>query len=135
MSAPVIDLAGLTKLYGPTIGIRDLTLSIGPGEVFGFLGPNGAGKTTTIRLLLDLIRPTGGSARLFGMPSGNPAARARTGYLPGDLRLDPRLTAEQTMDFFARLRRAPRAASRSSRREEICARLGLGDEDRRRLVR
>ncbi|HEU0316823.1 MAG TPA: ATP-binding cassette domain-containing protein, partial [Solirubrobacteraceae bacterium] len=54
---PVVDADGLTKFYGPTRGIEDLSFRLEPGEVFGYLGPNGAGKSTTIRTMLDLIRP------------------------------------------------------------------------------
>ena len=64
--AAALETAGLTKFYGSTRGIEDLDLRVEEGEVFGYLGPNGAGKTTTIRLLLDLIRPTRGSARIAG---------------------------------------------------------------------
>jgi ABC-type multidrug transport system ATPase subunit len=69
MDAPVIDTAGLTKRYGGHRGIEDISMEVEAGEVFGFLGPNGAGKTTTIRTLLDLLRPTSGSARAFGLDS------------------------------------------------------------------
>ena len=62
----VIQTQGLTKFYGKRRGVDGLDLQVNAGEVFGFLGPNGAGKTTTIRLLLDLIRPTSGSARVLG---------------------------------------------------------------------
>ncbi len=65
----VIETDGLTKLYGKTRGIEDVTFSVEPGEVFGLLGPNGAGKTTAIRTLLDMLHPTSGSARIFGLDS------------------------------------------------------------------
>jgi ABC-2 type transport system ATP-binding protein len=68
-AAPAIETDGLTKLYGQERGIEDITFAVGAGEVFGFLGPNGSGKTTTIRTLLDLIHPSSGSARLFGLDS------------------------------------------------------------------
>jgi len=64
----VIETDGLTKLYGKTRGIEDVTFSVEPGEVFGLLGPNGAGKTTAIRTLLDMLHPTSG-ARIFGLDS------------------------------------------------------------------
>ena len=74
--------------------------------MFGFLGPNGAGKTTTIRLLLDLIRPSGGLVKVFGLDPRRDgvAVRRRVGYLPGDLRLYERLTARELLTYFARLR-------------------------------
>jgi len=65
----VIRLEGLTKYYGKHLGIADLNLEVRSGETFGFLGPNGAGKTTTIRLLLDLLRPTRGTATVLGLES------------------------------------------------------------------
>jgi ABC-2 type transport system ATP-binding protein len=74
--------------------------------VYGFLGPNGAGKTTTIRILLDLLRPTSGSASVLGLDPRRDAveARRRIGYLPGDLALYPKLTARETVDYLGSLR-------------------------------
>ena len=63
--SPAIRVDGLTKRFGRVVAVEDLSMTVAPGEVFGFLGPNGAGKSTTIRLLLGLIRPTAGSAKLF----------------------------------------------------------------------
>lgn len=108
MSAPkpVIESRGLTKYYGRHRGIIDVDLVVREGEIFGFLGPNGAGKTTTIRLLLDLIRPSSGSARVFGLDPERDAEaiHRRTGYLPGEFSLYDRLTGGQTMEYFANLR-------------------------------
>ena len=103
---PVIETERLTKLYGSHRGIVDVDLTVEPGEVYGFLGPNGAGKTTTIRLLLDLIRPTSGRARVFGIEtSADPVAiHRRVGYLPGEFALFDRLTGGQTIEYFANLR-------------------------------
>lgn len=129
---PVLETRDLTHHYGSTVGIEALDLAVEMGEVFGFLGPNGAGKTTTIRLLLDLIRPTRGSATLFSRPPADPGARERVGYLPGELVLDGRLTGHATLDFLSRL--GPSAVG-VSRREELCQRLGLGSDDLRRRVR
>jgi ABC-2 type transport system ATP-binding protein len=132
MDEPVIQTRGLTKHYGPTVGLEELDIEVGRGEVFGFLGPNGAGKTTTIRLLLDLIRPTRGEARLFGRPSGEPAVRGRIGYLPGELTLDGRLTGRENLDFLAAL---GSELLSTERRGEFCERLGFGGEDLDRRVR
>jgi ABC-2 type transport system ATP-binding protein len=102
----VIETEKLTKSYGPHRGIVEVDLSVAQGEVFGFLGPNGAGKTTTIRTLLDLIRPTSGVARVFGIESSaDPVAiHRRIGYLPGEFTLYDRLTGAQTIRYFANLR-------------------------------
>ena len=67
MSAPIIDISDLTKTYGRDRGIDRVSLEVEEGEIFGFIGPNGSGKSTTIRVLLNLIFPTGGNARIMGM--------------------------------------------------------------------
>ncbi len=97
---------GLTKRYGSRVGIDTLDLEVREGEVFGFIGPNGAGKTTTIRLLLDLIHPTGGKAQILGLDAhkDSVAIRRSVGYLPGDFGLDSRMTAREQLSHFARLR-------------------------------
>ncbi len=107
MSAtPVIETEGLTKSYGKARGIEDVTFSVGPGEVFGFLGPNGAGKTTTIRTLLDLLHPTSGTARIFGMDSRRESVKIRTrlGNLPGDFGFGEQSTGIDAVHLLARLR-------------------------------
>ena len=88
---PAIRTVGLTKDYGDFRALDGLDLEVRPGEVFGFLGPNGAGKTTTIRTILDLIRPTAGSAEILGMDSHADAVdiRRRVGYLPVTWRCTP----------------------------------------------
>ncbi|OGO55069.1 MAG: hypothetical protein A2V84_03975 [Chloroflexi bacterium RBG_16_70_13] len=103
---PIIQAERLTKRYGIHRGITEVDLEVREGEVFGFLGPNGAGKTTTIRILLDLIRPTSGTARVFGvLSSGDPVAiHRRIGYLPGEFTLYDRLTGSETIEYFANLR-------------------------------
>jgi ABC-2 type transport system ATP-binding protein len=100
---------GLTKRYGSRIGIDTLDLEVQEGEVFGFIGPNGAGKTTTIRLLLDLIHPTGGKAQILGLDARKDSVTIRrsVGYLPGDFGLDARMTAREQLSHFARLRGLP----------------------------
>jgi ABC-2 type transport system ATP-binding protein len=103
----VIETFGLTKTYGSAVGIEALDLTVQEGEVFGYLGPNGAGKTTTIRALLDLQRPTRGTARVLGLDShrDSVAIHRRVGYLPGDLQLFPRMTGHEHIQWFARARR------------------------------
>jgi ABC-2 type transport system ATP-binding protein len=106
MTEPVIVIEGLTKKYGDFTAVRDLSLEIHQGEVFGFLGPNGAGKTTTIRTILDLIRPTAGRATIAGLDSRRDSVEIRrhVGYLPGELALYPALTGKETLTYFANLR-------------------------------
>ena len=102
----MIATSGLSKDYGSGRGLFGLDLEVRQGEVFGFLGPNGAGKSTTLRLLLDLIKPTAGSARLLGLDSINDSLeiRRRVGFLPGDLALYPKLTGRAVLDYLAQLR-------------------------------
>ncbi|NLF75558.1 MAG: ABC transporter ATP-binding protein [Chloroflexi bacterium] len=85
----VIETNNLTHRYGKFVAVQDLNLQVYQGEIFGFLGPNGAGKTTTIRTLLDFIRPSSGSASIFGMDTvrDSVAIRGRIGYLPSELTL------------------------------------------------
>ncbi|MEV6927620.1 ABC transporter ATP-binding protein [Dactylosporangium sp. NPDC051485] len=105
MTTP-IELNELTKTYGSRRGLAGLTLTVEPGEVFGYLGPNGAGKSTTIRLLLDLIRPTAGTARVLGMDPRTDAVELhrRVGYLAGDFVVDGRQTAGECLHFLGKLR-------------------------------
>ena len=118
-----IETEALTKFYGRRRGVEDLTLGVGPGEVFGFLGPNGAGKTTTIRLLMDLIRPTSGTIGVLGYDLRRDAvpARRRIGYLPGDLELYRDMSGRELLAFFASLRPGADLAYA----EELAGRLDL----------
>ena len=107
MSAqPAIAITALSKDYGSGRGVFELDLEVQAGEVFGFLGPNGAGKSTTMRLLLDLIRPTAGSAQMLGLDTiaDGLALRRRIGYLPGDWALYPKLTGRVALGYLADLR-------------------------------
>ncbi len=104
--APVIETEALTKYYGGQRGIDGVDLAVLPGEVFGFLGPNGAGKSTTIRLLLDFIRPTRGSARVLGLDprEDSVALHRRVGYLAGEPAMYDKMTAREMLGYFANLR-------------------------------
>ena len=102
-SAPVIEVAGLRKRYGKIEALAGLTMTVQPGEVFGFLGPNGAGKTTTVKLLLGLARPSGGSGRVLGAPLGDRKSRRRIGYLPELFRYQPWLRAREVIALHADL--------------------------------
>jgi ABC-2 type transport system ATP-binding protein len=123
---PAIETKGLSKDYGSGRGLFDLDLVIEEGEVFGFLGPNGAGKSTTMRLLVDLINPSSGSASILGMDShaSSIEIHRRIGYLPGDFALYPRLTGGQVLDYFAELRGGVDRRLRDSLAERFDAELG-----------
>jgi ABC-2 type transport system ATP-binding protein len=102
----VISAREMTKSYGRSRGVIELTFDVEPGEVFGYLGPNGAGKTTTIRTMLDFISPTTGEIRIFGLHSRRDSVEIhrRIGYLPGELALYERMTAAEYLGYFAALR-------------------------------
>jgi ABC-2 type transport system ATP-binding protein len=125
-SAPVIDVAGLRKRYGRVEALADLTMTVRPGEVFGFLGPNGAGKTTTVKLLLGLARPSGGSGRLLGAPLGDREARRRVGYLPELFRYQPWLRAREVLALHADLIGLP-GPGRARAFDDVLGLVGLAD--------
>jgi ABC-2 type transport system ATP-binding protein len=102
-TAPTLAIRtdGLTKRFGGIIAVDDLSLKVAPGEVFGFLGPNGAGKSTTIRLLLGLLRPSDGSAEVFGVPAGDVRrAHRQLAYVPADVALWPSLTGAEILELL-----------------------------------
>src|SRR5262249_9201682 len=101
-----IHIRALTRRYGPRRGVEDVNLVVPEGSLFGFLGPNGAGKTTTIRVLLGLLRPTSGTATVFGQDCwrNSAAIKAEVGYIPGDVRLYPWMTGESALSIFGRVR-------------------------------
>ena len=100
-----IRTEALTKYFGAVVGVEDLTMRVGRGEVYGFLGPNGAGKTTTIRLLLDLVRPTSGRALVEGHDCRSESRRVRAlvGYLPGEMPVYPEMTGDGYLRFLLAL--------------------------------
>lgn len=98
---PAIRVDGLTKRFGRIAAVEYLSMSVAPGEVFGFLGPNGAGKSTTIRLLLGLIRPTAGTAKIFGCRADDVRRSHRhIAYVPADVALWPRLTGAEILELL-----------------------------------
>ena len=133
---PVVT-RGLTKVYrdfwhrAKVHALVGLDLDLMPGEVFGLLGPNGSGKSTTIKLLLGLIFPTAGEAKVFGMEPGTPAANEWIGYLPEESYLHRFLTGEETVDFYGRLF----GLRRRERRRRTAALLDLVGLDRRASMR
>src|SRR6476646_7038568 len=117
MSEPAISTESLTREFGPLRAVDSLCLEVPRGAIFGFLGPNGSGKTTTIRLLLGLLEPTAGRARVLGLDTRPEAdrIRARAGALLDYAGLYERLSAQDNLELFARAWRLPR----SERRERI----------------
>ncbi len=99
----IIEINQLTKYYGKSRGIIDVSLAVDDGEIFGFIGPNGAGKSTTIRLLLSLIYPTGGSARIFGRDviANGPEIRQEIGYLPSEVFYYDRMKVKDLLNYSA----------------------------------
>src|SRR6202142_349075 len=131
MSSPAIEILGLTKDYPVGFwrkrmrrSLDNLTLQVEEGEVFGFLGPNGAGKTTTLKLLMGLIFPTSGTARVLGRSIDDVAMRRDIGYLPEQPYFYDYLTARELLDYYARFSGLG-AADRRARVEKNLERVGL----------
>lgn len=128
-----IEIKGLEKIYTvgflrkkPRQALFPLHLSIEDGEIFGFLGPNGAGKTTTLKLLMGLVFPTSGSARILGRDWTDPAIKAQIGFLPEQPYFYDYLTAHELLDYYGQLSGVP-AKDRKQRIEAVLARVGLTD--------
>lgn len=128
----LIETARLRKEYGDLVAVHDLDLSVAEGEVFGFLGPNGAGKTTTVKMLLGLVKPSGGLASVLGRPPGTPEAMRRIGFLPEHFRFPPWLAARDFLDMHARLY-GMTAEERRARIPALLERVGLGGRGRSKL--
>ncbi len=128
-----IEILGLEKTYSvgfwrkkPKRALRPLHLSVEDGEIFGFLGPNGAGKTTTLKLLMGLVFPTAGSARILGMEINDPRVKAQIGFLPEQPYFYDYLTARELLEYYGQLSGVP-ARDRSHRVSEMLQRVGLPD--------
>lgn len=106
-ATPPIAVEHLTRWYGTQRGVIDLSFEVHEGEIVGLLGPNAAGKTTTIRQLLGLVRPSSGTARIFGLDcwAESPRVKAKVGYLPGELRLPEGMTGGEFLAFLGAFRR------------------------------
>jgi ABC-2 type transport system ATP-binding protein len=124
----VIEMRGLSKHFGSVVAVDAIDLDVRAGEVFGFLGPNGAGKTTTLRLLLGLLRPTAGHARLFGHDAWKEPVEShrRLAYVPGEAMLWPNLTGRETLELLAHLH----GGCDTAYRDELMERFHL-DPDRK----
>jgi ABC-2 type transport system ATP-binding protein len=108
------------------VALRPLRLTIEEGEVFGFLGPNGAGKTTTLKLLMGLVFPTAGTARILGREMDDPEVKSQIGFLPEQPYFYDHLTARELLNYYGQLSGIP-AKGRSARVEEMLERVGLSD--------
>lgn len=125
----MIEAVGLTKTYGRG-GMRavdDLTLTVPAGELFGFLGPNGAGKTTTIKMLVGLLQPTAGQARVAGFDLQQEAAQAKQqiGYVPDSPYLYDKLTGQEFLDFIGDLYGIPAGQARADKSSGLLRTLDL----------
>jgi ABC-2 type transport system ATP-binding protein len=136
---PAIETIELTKDYAvgfwrkrPRRVLDRLSLQVGAGEVFGFLGPNGAGKTTTLKLLLQLVFPTSGEARIFGRPPGDLAVKRRFGYLPEQPYFYDHLSAEELLTYYGGLFGIG-SSERRRRVDRLLDEVGIGKERREPL--
>src|SRR5712672_2643572 len=130
---PAIEILGLEKTYSvgfwrkrPKRALHPLQLTVEDGEIFGFLGPNGAGKTTTLKLLMGLVFPTAGSARILGCEWTDPSVKAQIGFLPEQPYFYDYLTAHELLEYYGRLSGVP-GRDRKRRVEEVLTRVGLTD--------
>lgn len=138
----IVDVSGLKKSYAaarllrrrPIDALQGVSLQANAGEVFGLLGPNGAGKTTLIKILLGVVKPSSGSASLFGEPAGSLAARQRVGYLPESLRVDRHHTARSALRYYGRLS-GMSAFEIGRRSDELLRLVGLEARDRESVRR
>jgi ABC-2 type transport system ATP-binding protein len=131
--APAIEILGLEKTYmvgfwrkRPKLALKPLHLTVEEGEVLGFLGPNGAGKTTTLKMLMGLVFPTAGEAKILGMDVNDPEVKAKIGFLPEQPYFYDYLTARELLAYYGRLSGVP-AKEILKRAETMLARVGLQD--------
>jgi ABC-2 type transport system ATP-binding protein len=137
----VIEIEGLSKDYETGFwrkkrvrALDDLSLTVKGGQIFGFLGGNGAGKTTTIKILMSLLAPTEGSARILGSDISDVSMRSRIGYCPESPYFYDYLTANELMDYFGQIFGLD-AVTRRQRAEVLLTRVGLAEKDRNRQLR
>jgi len=130
MSDLAIDIRNVVKRYEQHVAVRDLSLSVPRGTVYGLLGPNGAGKTTTIRMILDIILPDSGSITVLGQPNTDRAMLDRVGYLPEERGLYKKMQVRRVLLFLAELKGVKTAVA-NKRIDEWLERFSLvvGDRD------
>src|SRR6266568_678952 len=130
----MIEVEGLTKRYGPTLAVADVSFVAQKGEILGFLGPNGAGKTTTMRVITGYLPPSEGRVRVAGYDVAEEPmeAKRRTGYLPESPPVYPDMTAQEYLTFVARIKGVPRREIRN-RIDEVAARCAIADVRNRQI--
>lgn len=133
MDNSAIQTNGLRKLYGTKVAVADLTLDVAKGEVFGFLGPNGAGKSTAVKMLLGLVKPSGGQAAVLGHQPGTQQVMGSIGFLPEHFRFHEWLHAEELLDLHGRLYGMD-ATARRKRVPEVLELVGLAEQARRQIA-
>jgi ABC-2 type transport system ATP-binding protein len=106
-ASPAIELHSVQKAFGAHVAVRNLSLTVPRGMIFGVLGPNGAGKTTTIRMIMDILRPDSGAITVLGVPSGSLGLSDRLGYLPEERGLYRRMSVRQVLAFLGALKGVP----------------------------
>lgn len=128
----IVETSNLTKMYGKKIGCSEICLSVGEGQIFGFLGPNGAGKSTLVKILVGLLFPTSGTAKILGRPLGDLEARRKTGFLPENFRYQDWLTGEELLSFHASLYGLS-AQDKKRRIPAVLEQVGLSGKERQRV--
>ncbi len=129
MSDLAIDIRNVVKRYEQHVAVRDLSLQVPRGSVYGLLGPNGAGKTTTIRMILDIIRPDTGSITVLGRPNSDAKTLDQVGYLPEERGLYKKMQVRRVLMFLAELK-GVKAVDANKRIDEWLTRLSLSSSDR-----
>ena len=138
MNEPAVAVTGVTKVFPvpfqrrSILAVRDLTLQVPPGQIYGLLGPNGSGKSTTLKIILGLVSPTRGKTEIFGQDSNLVGSREAVGFLPENPYFYKYLTGRETLRFYGKLC-GLRGARLKSRVEELLARVGLTSASERRL--
>jgi len=126
-NAGVIDVRGVEKTFkGKVRALRGIDMTVHPGEVFGLLGPNGAGKSTLVKILMTIVRPSGGEGTMLGRPIGDKGVMARIGYLPEHLQFPTYLTGQQALDFYAAMDDVPRDV-RQRKADELLELVGMSE--------
>jgi ABC-2 type transport system ATP-binding protein len=131
LNDPAIRIDGVRKAFAGHVAVKDLSLLIPRGSVFGLLGPNGAGKTTTLRMVMDILGPDAGSIEIFGRPTDQ-RSRDRIGYMPEERGLYPRMVLEEQLIFMAEIKGCPRSDAKK-RLPAWLERVGLAEWSKRKV--